>query len=68
MSAGSFCPSPSRVTIHGARARETPVHSDALWPEDAWCLTDRSRGKFRTASRSRAGVSSTLPSSTTTTS
>ena len=40
-SAGSFCPSPSRVATQAPRARRTPVCTAALWPLRRECRSSR---------------------------
>ena len=64
LSAGSFCPSPSRVTIHSPRAAHTPVRIAALCPRDHSCLTIRTGGKRVTTDCNMSPLPSTLPSST----
>jgi hypothetical protein len=64
MSAGSFCPSPSRVTTQWDRAALTPAQVAVLWPQLLRRRTDLSRGNRARACDSRDGVSSLLPSST----
>ena len=62
--AGSFCPSPSRVTTSGARAALTPLRTAADWPQD-WPWRSRRRNGYCALSRvSSAGVPSLEPSST----
>ena len=63
MSAGSFCPSPSSVAIHGARAARTPLATAALCPlRNEWRNT-RNAGSALLSLRRMAAVSSVLPSS-----
>ena len=64
MSAGSFCPSPSRVTTHSPRAARTPERIAALCPRGRSCLTIRARGNRLTTVCSLPVLPSTLPSST----
>jgi len=64
MSAGSFCPSPSRVMMVAARAWETPVMMAALCPALRAWRTTRSSGTPAACRRSACGVASSLPSST----
>jgi hypothetical protein len=63
MSAGSFWPSPSSVTIQPPRAAATPVAMAALCPQPARWRRTRTPN-CAAASASRAAVASALPSST----
>ena len=64
MNAGSFCPSPSRVAISGARAAATPDRTAADWPQDCLCRTRRSQGYCVIKRLSSASVPSLEPSLT----
>src|SRR5665811_1870893 len=64
MKAGSFCPSPSSVTISGARAAVTPERTAADWPLDCLCRTRRSQEYCAISRLSSASLPSLEPSLT----
>src|SRR6185312_6461547 len=63
MSAGSFCPSPSMVTMMGKRAARIPVRSAALLPRLRPCTSARSAGSTLLSRLSSSSVPSLEPSS-----
>src|SRR5215510_14878601 len=64
MKAGSFWPSPSRVTMMPARAWRTPLHTAADCPHEVRCLLCRSHGRLAISSVNSDSVRSVEPSLT----